>query len=142
MGAAESIDMEAFRRGYAAIGEQDWETVMALHDEDIEWFDPPEVPDGGRHVGRDEVRRSWENYLEALDEWALEPLEIRLSGDEIFVHSKVTGVARIGGIPFETDLFQVWTAREGKLVRHRGFLDRRDALAAAGIHAETGPPDG
>jgi hypothetical protein len=46
------------------------------------------------------------------------------------------GKGRIGGIPLELDLFQVWTAREGRLTRHRGFLDRERALAAAGIRPE------
>jgi hypothetical protein len=36
----------------------------------------------------------------------------------------------------DLELFQVWTARDGKRVRHRGFLDRRQALGAAGIEPD------
>jgi ketosteroid isomerase-like protein len=133
MGQAETIDLDDLRRGYAAIASQDWDTVMALYDAEIEWIDPPEVPDGGVHVGLEAVRASWENYLEALEDWALEPQEILLGSDEIFVRSRVTGRARIGGAPLDLELFQVWTARNGKLVRHRGFLDRARALEAAGL---------
>lgn len=133
MGQAETIDLDDLRRGYEAIARQDWDTVMALYDAEIEWIDPPEVPDGGVHVGLEAVRASWENYLEALEDWALEPQEILLGTDEIFVRSRVTGRARIGGAPLDLELFQVWTARDGKLVRHRGFLDRTRALEAAGL---------
>ena len=41
-------------------------------------------------------------------------------------------------MPIDLELFQVWTARNGKLVRHRGFLDRSAALDAAGIQPEDG----
>ncbi len=136
MGHAGSIDLDELKRGYAAIARQDWDTVQALYDPEIEWIDPPEVPDGGVHVGLEAVRRSWENYLEALEDWALEPEEILLGDDEIFVRSRVTGRARIGGIPLDLDLFQVWTARDGRLIRHRGFLNRAQALAAAGIEPD------
>lgn len=136
MGEAESIEIEKMKRGYAAIARQDWDEVQALYDPEIEWIDPPEVPDGGTHVGLEAVRRSWQNYLEALDDWAVEPREFLLGGDEILVHSVVSGRARIGGIPIELDLFQVWTARQGRLIRHRGFLDRAKALAAAGIERD------
>lgn len=133
MGEAASIDLDELKRGYEAIARQDWDQVMALYDPEIEWIDPPEVPDGGTHVGLDAVRESWENYLEALEDWALEPQEILLGEDEIFVRSRVTGRARIGGLPIDLDLFQVWTARDGRLIRHRGFLDRGRALEAAGL---------
>jgi ketosteroid isomerase-like protein len=133
MGEAETIDIERMRSGYAAIERQDWDEVQALYHPEIEWTDPPEVPDGGTHVGVDAVRESWQNYLDALEEWKLEPLEFLSGKDEILVHSKVNGVARHTGIPIDLDLFQVWTARDGLLVRMRAFLDREQALEAAGM---------
>jgi ketosteroid isomerase-like protein len=133
MGEAASIDLIRMERGYKAIARQDWDEVTALYDPEIEWIDPPEVPDGGTHVGIEAVKRSWQNYLEALEDWTLQPQEVLLGEDDIFVRSHMTGKARIGGIPLDMDLFQVWTARDGKLIRHRGFLDRQKALDAAGL---------
>ena len=135
MGEADSIDVEQMKRSYAAISRQDWDEVAVLYHPEIEWTDPPEIPGGGTHVGVEAVRESWQNYLEALEEWSLEPQEFSFGDDEIVVHSKVVGKARHTGIPIEVDLFQVWTVREGLIVRHRGFLDRDRALAAAGIEA-------
>ena len=135
MGEAESIDIEELKRGYAAIGRRDWDQVGALYDPEIEWTDPPEIPGGGTHVGLEAVRASWEQYTEALEEWALEPQEILHGTDDILVRSKVSGKARHTGIPIDLELYQVWTARDGRLIRHRAFLDRNNALAAAGIEA-------
>jgi ketosteroid isomerase-like protein len=121
------------RSGYSAIGRRDWDEVQALYHPQIDWTDPPEVPDGGTHVGVDAVRESWQNYLDALEDWQVDPVEFLTGEDEIVVHSKVTGVARHTGIPIELDLYQVWTARDGLLVRMRAFLDRCRALEAAGV---------
>jgi ketosteroid isomerase-like protein len=136
MGEAEKVDLDKLKLGYEAVADKDWDRVQILYHEAIEWVDPPEIPDGGVHVGLEAVRESWSNYLEALEDWTVEPEEIVLSGDEILVRSRVTGTARIGGAPLDLELFQVWTARDGKLVRHRGFLDRRQALGAAGIEPD------
>jgi ketosteroid isomerase-like protein len=133
VGQAETIDLERMRSGYAAIARQDWDEVQALYDPEIEWVDPPEVPDGGVHVGLEAVRRSWQNYLDALEDWALEPVEFVTGEDEIVVRSHVTGVARHTGIPIDMELFQVWTARDGLLIRQRAFFDRGAAYEAAGI---------
>jgi ketosteroid isomerase-like protein len=136
VGQADSIDVERMRSGYAAIGRQDWDEVQALYHPEIEWADPPEVPDGGVHAGVDAVRESWQNYLEALEDWKLEPVEFLSGEDEILVRSRVTGSARHTGIPIDLDLFQVWTARDGLLVRQRAFFDREQALAAAGLEPD------
>lgn len=136
MGEAESIDIEELKAGYAAIALQDWDRVEALYDPGIEWTDPPEIPGGGTHVGLEAVRASWAQYTETLEDWALDPQEVLVGEDDILVRSRVGGRARHTGIPIDLELYQVWTARDGRLVRHRAFLDRKNALAAAGL-----PPD-
>jgi hypothetical protein len=105
MGEAEKVDLDKLKLGYEAVADKDWDRVQILYHEAIEWVDPPEIPDGGVHVGLEAVRESWSNYLEALEDWTVEPEEIVLSGDEILVRSRVAGTARIGGAPLDLELF-------------------------------------
>jgi len=47
------------------------------------------------------------------------------------VHER--GEGKGSGVPFEQTHTQVWTLRDGKLVRWRLFTDRAEALEAVGL---------
>lgn len=45
----------------------------------------------------------------------------------------MAGRGRASGIETDVEEFHVWTLRNGRVVRMQMFLDRDEALAAAGI---------
>jgi hypothetical protein len=45
------------------------------------------------------------------------------------------GIGRHSGVEVNMEVFQLWTFRDGKLVRGQGFFERAEALKAAGVAA-------
>lgn len=133
-GEADRIDLEHVRRNYEAFGQRDWDQAQSLMDPDITWHDPPQLAGGGVHRGRKALRRAWrENFEETWAEFRLEPQQMIPSGDLLFVHVVLSGRSRHEGLDVSMDVFQVWTFRDGLAVKQEAFLDRDQALEAAGL---------
>jgi ketosteroid isomerase-like protein len=134
VGEVDRIDLDDFRRRFEAIGRQDWDTAAGLLDPGIEWHDPSEVPDAGVHVGLDAVRRYWaEELLDAWETWDLQLETLIPASDRILSISRLRGKGKHTGITVDMELFQVWTFKDGLVIEQRGFFDREQAFAAAGI---------
>ena len=128
----QSIDLAQLRRGYEAIGEQDWIAATEHFHPGIEWIDPPQVPGGGTHDGIVEIRDSWRIWGDSWEEWEVVPLEMTVRGDKVLVHTRMKGVGRGSGVEVELEYWQVWTYRGGKVVRQQGFARLEQAEAALG----------
>ncbi len=133
-GEADRVDLEHVRRNYQAFGQKDWDQAQSLMDADITWHDPPGLADGGVHRGRKALRRAWrENFEETWAEFRLEPQQMIPSGDLLFVHVVLSGRSKHEALEISMDVFQVWTFRQGLAVKQEAFLDRDEALKAAGL---------
>ncbi len=55
------------------------------------------------------------------------------AGDKVVVFHHEVAKGRESGVVVETDTGSVNTIRNGKIVRVRAYMDRRDALEAAGL---------
>jgi ketosteroid isomerase-like protein len=134
MGEADRIDLDEFRLDHEALAREDWDRAQRLHDPDIEWHDPAEFPDARVHRGRDAVRQFYESTAQT-GEWSVEPYEFIPAGDKLLVAShwaiRVKGIGE--GLAFERDIFQVWTFRSGLAIKQQMFLQRDEALEAAGL---------
>jgi ketosteroid isomerase-like protein len=138
VGEADKIDLDELRRIYDALGKRDWDRAQALQHPDMVWHDPPEVPDAGVHVGRDAIRRYWEDELfDAWEHWELDLKELIPSGDRILGISRLRARARHTGIDQDIDLFQVFTFKDGLAIEQRAFLNREQAFEFAGIDPES-----
>jgi ketosteroid isomerase-like protein len=134
-----SAVVEAYRNpelmGQLADGELD----LGWVDPEIEWdasrLDEM-IPDlAGAYQGHDGVRTYWRRWFEAWSELEFEVEDVRDKGDDVVVlirnqrqRGRTTGIW--------TDLppyAQVFTLRDGKLVRWRTFPDQEAALEAAGL---------
>jgi uncharacterized protein len=91
------------------------------------------MPDGKVIRGIAGVRRFFRTWRGAFEDYAIAVEEMVDAGDEVFVVLKESGIGRSGGAPVQHRLPQVWTLRNGKVVRYRGFSDRREALEAVGL---------
>ena len=83
--------------------------------------------------GHEGVRRFWRDYLSAFERLDFEVEELIDAGDQVLavVHERALG--RHSGIALDNPVFAVWTLRHGKIARMRGYLDRDEALKAAGL---------
>ena len=70
---------------------------------------------------------TWEGYeLELVD-------AVDGPGDRVFQSMRQRATGAVSGVPFEGELFQVWSLRDGVPYRSEMFFNRQKALAAAGL---------
>ena len=122
-------------RGFAATKRGDLEFLLAaFYDPDVEWHGTiGGLDEGSLARGHQEVLQGFAEYFEAWERLDLRPDEIIDTGEEliVFVHEVARG--KESGIVLETDTATISTLREGMVVRVRGFMDRSQALEAAGL---------
>ena len=107
-----------------------------LFDRDIEYSRTgAETPDmEGRWLGRDELSTAMREYLRAFSDLRIEAERIiDLSGDRVLVLSRHTARGKQSGVPIEHEIGDLFTLRDGKIVRYDSYWDRAEALAAAGL---------
>src|SRR6187200_1363769 len=115
----------------------------ATGDFPADFFDPDvehsrvgaQTPDmEGRWFGLDEFLTAFREYLQALSDLRIEAERIiDLSGDRVLVLSRQTALGKQSGVPIESELGDLFTLRDGKIVRYYSYWNRADALEAAGL---------
>ena len=110
-----------------------------LYDPDVEWHGAAGGLDEGRVLrGRPEVIEAFRDYYDTWERLELRPEEIIDTGDEliVFVHEVARG--RTSGVVVETDTAAISTLHEGRVTQVRNYLDRSEALEAAGLRERVG----
>ena len=106
-----------------------------------EALDPEAVLDVSRNVfnpgvwrGVDGFRRFVEQVDEMWENFQAELEEVIDAGAQVITATRIRGRGRHSGVEAEMETFQVWTLRDGKVLRLTGgFRSRADALEAAGL---------
>jgi ketosteroid isomerase-like protein len=125
-------NVEALRRGYAALNRGDLSVVLELLDPEIEWHEPATSLEGGTHRGRGSFERFLRGWLESFDGFRVEPEQVLERGDELVAVVRQTGTGRSSGLRVETRLAHVWTVADGKAVRWEAVVDHEAALGDGG----------
>jgi len=88
----------------------------------------------GRWLGLDEFLTAFREYLQALSDLRIEAERIiDLSGDRVLVLSRQTARGKQSGVPIEHEFGDVFTLRDGRVVRLESYWNRADAIRAAGL---------
>ena len=77
--------------------------------------------------------RFLEQFWEQFDEPQAQPQELIEAGDSVLAVVNFRGSGRQSGVAVNMEVFQLWTFRDGKVIRGHGFFDREEALEAAGL---------
>lgn len=110
-------------------------------DEVIEWLDPGiewdmtrvDLPDLDVYRGFDELLTFHEMWEESWEWVQLEPREFIDAGDHVISVVCQRGRGRLSGVEVEQSFGQVWTVRDGKIVRMEMHPTREAALEAVGL---------
>jgi ketosteroid isomerase-like protein len=135
-------NIDRLRRGYEAFARRDLDAALEMMDPEIEAHDAPEAPDAAVHHGREAVRRDWEQMFALFEDFTIDIEEVFDASEELVVFLRLSGRGRESGAGVDARMAHIWTLREGQAIRLRQYLDRAEALAAAGVseqdtHAES-----
>jgi ketosteroid isomerase-like protein len=126
-------NIEIVRRGYDAWNRGDMAGVLELVDPSFEWHEASEVP-GGVHVY---TREQFESYLMSLErQWEMfrfETRELREVGDLVLADVLARARGRVSGVEVAQRFVHVWTMRHERACRMRAYLDKGEAMRAAGL---------
>ena len=101
--------------------------------EDAEYHAAREDPDSAVHRGIDAVRRQVASWLEAYPDLKLEVLDSQANGDMVLLWVRFVGHGAASGIPLDMELAHLYTMRDGRAARVVEYMDRGEALEAAGL---------
>jgi ketosteroid isomerase-like protein len=126
-------NIEIVRRGYDAWNRGDMAAVLELVDPSFEWHEALEVP-GGVHVY---TREQFESYLMSLarhwEMFQFETRELREAGDLVVADVLERARGRASGVEVSQRFMHVWTMRNQRACRMRAYLDKSEAMRAAGL---------
>ena len=124
--AADDPDVAMVLDAYAAYARGDIEAAVAgLHPE-VEWIEPDEFPNGGRRQGPPAVAEYLRRAREMWAELVSEPSAIRRGGDIVIIHHVSGRLA--DGTEHEATVADVFTVRNGQVVRMRAYADPAEVL--------------
>jgi ketosteroid isomerase-like protein len=82
--------------------------------------------------GHDAVRASLARWKGEWDDYELAPEEFVDRGDWVVVTVRLRGRGRSSGVEVDARFYDVYTLRDGKIVRMDQFTERSEALEAVG----------
>ena len=120
--------------GYARFNAGERRPELWFWHPDAEYHAAREDPDSGRSSRhRRDQDCSFKAGFDAYPDLTVEPLEAKASGDQVFLWVRFKGHGAASGIPLEMELAHVVTMRDGRAARTVEFMDRAEALDAAGL---------
>jgi ketosteroid isomerase-like protein len=90
-------------------------------------------PNKGVYIGRDRIRRNWDDVIGMWDEWVIEPHDFLEASDDQLLFSVRGRMVGRDGIELTVKAAQIWTIRDGLVAHAEFFQSREDALQAARV---------
>jgi ketosteroid isomerase-like protein len=108
--------------------------ATGLVSEDHELIVVAEFPGQRRYRGTEEVVEFVQRWTEDFERFSLHRQELIDAGNgRVFTSHKQSAIGKGSGVPIEVEYFSVWELEAGLVVRILHYLDRDEALGAAGL---------
>ena len=101
--------------------------------EDVEWVNPPDAVERGVRRGIESFNDAIRSVFQAWGEVRFETGRVFDHGDDVVALGQVRGLGRGAGIEVVRPHGEIWTFRDGRVVRMRWFNGHAETLEAAGI---------
>jgi hypothetical protein len=128
-------NVEVVKRGIAAINERDIDGYLACCTEDVQLVTPlAEI--GAVYEGKEAIRRFFADLSDTSPDFHIEIEGLEAAGsDQVLGLLRVSATGRASGIRAaeDTPTGNVYDIVAGKIARVRIFMDRDEALKAAGL---------
>ena len=119
-------NVESLKRGAAAWNDGDFDGWIANLDPEVEWHALMEVYRG--HAG---ARQLWDNFKEM--ELTIEFVDVRDLGECVLGMGEIKAQGQATGLDLSSEIAQLATFRDGKVVTFRDFGTHAEGLEAAGL---------
>ena len=128
-------NVETLRRLFGLVGDGDNpEALYELLDPDVEFVMPAWDINGGLYVGHAGVREFFRRWAGTWESWHFHPERLIDVGDgRVVVDLFSRGRGKGSGVEVENRPGQVWTFRNGLVVRWENYSTLAEALKAAGL---------
>jgi ketosteroid isomerase-like protein len=85
------------------------------------------------HRGIDAIRQQFASWHEAYPDPRVEVFDARANEDQVLLWVRFVGHGATSGIPIDMELAHLYTMRDGKAARLVEYMDRNEAIEAAGL---------
>jgi uncharacterized protein len=99
-------------------------------DVDWQWLGPADLPYAGSRQGRAQVAQFFSDIDQAIEVQQFVPQEFIAQNDRVVVLGHERSRVRSTGRTFEQEWAHVYSLRDGKVVRFRGYEDTAAQVAA------------
>jgi len=100
--------------------------------EDAEWVNPHDAVERGTRRGADEFNRAIARVFATWDDVHFHPDEVIDNGDQVVALGSLHGQLDVSGMVVSAEHGQIWTFRDGRVVRMQWFNTHRETLEVAG----------
>jgi ketosteroid isomerase-like protein len=126
-------NIEVIRKAYEGTNSRDFSFIERLFDKDVEMFFPPEFPGTQEARGPQGFMRALAELEEAAQEIRYELEELLDVEDRVLAKVRFVGRGRHTGISLDRRVYWLYTLRAGKITKMVVYLERAEALEAAGL---------
>ena len=110
------------------------EALVERLDPEVEFEEDPSFPEAGVYRGRSEVLRYFKNFIAEFEQFVFEVEDVKIAGEDgVLLCLRETGRGKGSGAEFDFQSAWLFTVRDDRVVRIRPYLDRAEALEAAGL---------
>ena len=125
-------NVNLMRESYQAFNRRDWDTFLALVDEEVEIESRLVAMEGAYH-GHEGLRRWWDDFLGAFPDYTVEIEEVRDLGEVTLAHMRGWGHTADSATPLVDPSWHPVRWRDGKVVWWRNCPTEKEALEAVGL---------
>jgi ketosteroid isomerase-like protein len=115
-------------KSYAAFARGDIDQAVAPLHPDVEWIEPDEFSYGGRRQGPEDVADYLRSSRALWAQFVSEPTPHRRGDDIVIVHHVFGRL--VDGSPHDVTVADVFTVRNGLVVRMQAYADPAEALSS------------
>jgi uncharacterized protein (TIGR02246 family) len=127
-------EIEQIARAVAdAWNRMDEDEFTQLFTEDVEFYLPRNLLEGGGYEGHEGIRRAMADARESWDEVTVDLKDVAAAGDRAVMHMHVMNRSHGEGPVLEYEGWWALRLRDGLIAYCRSHLDEADALADVGL---------
>ncbi len=126
-------DVEVVRRSFDAYARDGLDGLLRYLDPEIEWTTTGAFVEAATYRGHEGVRQYLGSMLGEFEEVRSEPEELIDAGEQVVGTVRISGRGRRSGAAVDLTMTQVCLLRDGRIVRIRNYMNRSEALEAAGL---------